>query len=198
MQAAHVLAICTAESLVAAPHSTGMSTFSTKGGLYERAARRFGLADGKRLFSYSFFEKQRLEALVGIPFRCSSFRMLQAIPRVRAISDLPLSTSADIWRMHRCATSSSLPHSILVLGPCRLICVDTLAPAPVPAPAEQVELMGKEMANPAHMSTRQPCLALGCDADQRKRSSPIFAPGSPGTDCSVLLMSHSGLNTMLT
>ncbi len=68
MQAAHVLAICIAESLVAAPHSTGMSTFSTKGGLYERAARRFGLADGKRLFSYSFFEKQRLEALVGIPF----------------------------------------------------------------------------------------------------------------------------------
>ncbi len=43
----------------------GMSTFSTKGGLYERAARRFGLADGMRLFSYAFFDKQRLEALVG-------------------------------------------------------------------------------------------------------------------------------------
>lgn len=42
----------------------GMSTFSTKGGLYERAARRFGLADGMRLFSYAFFDKQRLEALV--------------------------------------------------------------------------------------------------------------------------------------
>lgn len=41
----------------------GMSTFSTKGGLYERAARRFGLQDGKRLFSYSFFEKHRLQAL---------------------------------------------------------------------------------------------------------------------------------------
>jgi hypothetical protein len=41
-----------------------MSTFSTKGGLYERAARRFGLADGMRLFSYAFFDKQRLEALV--------------------------------------------------------------------------------------------------------------------------------------
>ncbi len=40
-----------------------MSTFSTKGGLYERAARRFGLADGMRLFSYAFFDKQRLEAL---------------------------------------------------------------------------------------------------------------------------------------
>lgn len=53
-----------------APHSAtalllaGMSTFSTKGGLYERAARRFGLADGMRLFSYAFFDKQRLEALV--------------------------------------------------------------------------------------------------------------------------------------
>ena len=49
-----------------------MSTFSTKGGLYERAARRFGLADGMRLFSYAFFDKQRLEALVS----CCSFRSI--------------------------------------------------------------------------------------------------------------------------
>ena len=41
-----------------------MSTFSTRGGLYERAQKRFGLADGKRLFTYAFFEKRRLEALV--------------------------------------------------------------------------------------------------------------------------------------
>ena len=43
---------------------TGMSTFSTKGGLYERAQKRYGVADGKKLFTYSFFEKQRLQALV--------------------------------------------------------------------------------------------------------------------------------------
>lgn len=42
----------------------GMSTFSTKGGLYERAQRRYGVTDGKKLFTYSFFEKQRLQALV--------------------------------------------------------------------------------------------------------------------------------------
>ena len=42
----------------------GMSTFSTKGGLYERAQRRYGVSDGKKLFTYSFFEKQRLPALV--------------------------------------------------------------------------------------------------------------------------------------
>lgn len=41
-----------------------MSTFSTKGGLYERAQRRYGVTDGKKLFTYSFFEKQRLQALV--------------------------------------------------------------------------------------------------------------------------------------
>lgn len=41
-----------------------MSTFSTKGGLYERAQRRFGVQDGMRLFTYAFFEKQRLEAMV--------------------------------------------------------------------------------------------------------------------------------------
>ena len=45
-----------------------MSTFSTKGGLYERAQKRFGVSDGKKLFTYSFFEKHKLEALV----RCTS------------------------------------------------------------------------------------------------------------------------------
>ena len=48
----------------AALRCAGMSTFSTKGGLYERAQRRFGVADGKRLFTYAFFEKQRLKAMV--------------------------------------------------------------------------------------------------------------------------------------
>jgi hypothetical protein len=41
-----------------------MSTFSTRGGLYERAQKRFNVPDGKRLFTYAFFERQRLEAMV--------------------------------------------------------------------------------------------------------------------------------------
>ena len=43
-----------------------MSTFSTKGGLYERAQKRFNVSNGKRLFTYSFYEKRKLEALVRI------------------------------------------------------------------------------------------------------------------------------------
>lgn len=41
-----------------------MSTFSTKGGLYERAQKKFKLNDGKMLFTYSFFDRRRLEAQV--------------------------------------------------------------------------------------------------------------------------------------
>lgn len=44
--------------------SAGMSTFSTKGGLYERAQKRFNVSNGKKLFTYSFYEKRKLEALV--------------------------------------------------------------------------------------------------------------------------------------
>ena len=56
--------------------AAGMSTFSTRGGLYERAQKRFGLADGKRLFTYAFFEKRRLEALVRLlPSKPSGFSM---------------------------------------------------------------------------------------------------------------------------
>ena len=45
--------------------SAGMSTFSTKGGLYDRAARaaRLPPGDGKKLFSWPFFERRRGEAL---------------------------------------------------------------------------------------------------------------------------------------
>jgi hypothetical protein len=39
-----------------------MSTFSTRGGLYERAQRKYKLADGKSLFTYAFFDRQRPEA----------------------------------------------------------------------------------------------------------------------------------------
>jgi len=43
--------------------TSGMSTFSTKGGLYQRAQRKFKLQDGKTLFTYSFYDRHRLEAL---------------------------------------------------------------------------------------------------------------------------------------
>ncbi|KAL4422791.1 hypothetical protein ABPG75_008988 [Micractinium tetrahymenae] len=42
--------------------SSGMSTFSTRGGLYERAQKKYKLADGKMLFTYAFFDRQRPEA----------------------------------------------------------------------------------------------------------------------------------------
>ncbi len=42
----------------------GMSTFSTKGGLYERAQKKYKLSDGKTLFTYTFFDRRRLEAQV--------------------------------------------------------------------------------------------------------------------------------------
>ena len=39
--------------------SAGMSTFSTRGGLYDRARRRFGLrGDGVELFTFGFFERR--------------------------------------------------------------------------------------------------------------------------------------------
>lgn len=39
-----------------------MSTFSTRGGLYERAQRKYRLSDGKVLFTWAFFDRQRPEA----------------------------------------------------------------------------------------------------------------------------------------
>ena len=69
------------------PYAAGMSTFSTRGGLYERAQKRFAVQDGKKLFTYAFFEKQRLDAMVrqGIPLSvplhlvCGSVRQTHAV-----------------------------------------------------------------------------------------------------------------------
>lgn len=44
-----------------------MSTFSTKGGLYEKAQNRFGVSNGKQLFTYSFYEKHKADAQVDHP-----------------------------------------------------------------------------------------------------------------------------------
>jgi len=41
-----------------------MSTFSLKGGLYERAQKKYNLSEGKKLFTYPFFERQKLDAQV--------------------------------------------------------------------------------------------------------------------------------------
>lgn len=45
---------------------TGMSTFSSRGGLYERAQKRYKLSEGKKLFTYPFFERQKLDAQVSL------------------------------------------------------------------------------------------------------------------------------------
>jgi NAD-dependent SIR2 family protein deacetylase len=41
--------------------SSGMSMFSTANGLYQRACKRFGISDGKKLFTWRFYDKQRTE-----------------------------------------------------------------------------------------------------------------------------------------
>jgi NAD-dependent SIR2 family protein deacetylase len=38
-----------------------MSMFSTRNGLYQRACRRFGITDGKKLFTWRFFDRQRTD-----------------------------------------------------------------------------------------------------------------------------------------
>lgn len=42
--------------------TSGMSTFSTPGGLYDRAQKKYKLASGKLLFTYPFYSKRKVEA----------------------------------------------------------------------------------------------------------------------------------------
>lgn len=55
--------------------------FSTKGGLYERAQKRFNVSNGKRLFTYSFYEKRKLEALVRIQLMTVCTVCISALPQ---------------------------------------------------------------------------------------------------------------------
>eukprot|EP00891_Asterochloris_glomerata_P008300 jgi/Astpho2/8300/Aster-01378 len=65
-----------------------MSTFSTKGGLYERAQKRFGVSDGKKLFTYSFFEKHKLEALAFFAEIYAEAKRARPGPGHRAMMDI--------------------------------------------------------------------------------------------------------------
>lgn len=44
----------------------GMSMFSTKNGLYERARKKFKIQDGIKLFSYPFYKQRRSDVQVGV------------------------------------------------------------------------------------------------------------------------------------
>lgn len=68
--------------------SLGMSTFSTPGGLYERAQKRFGLQDGKKLFCYSFFDRQRLDVQPFFADIYDEALRARAAPGHRAIADI--------------------------------------------------------------------------------------------------------------
>ena len=41
--------------------SSGMSMFSTRGGLYEKACKRFNVSDGKHLFSWKFYKDRKAD-----------------------------------------------------------------------------------------------------------------------------------------
>lgn len=42
----------------------GMSMFSTRNGLYERARKKFKIQDGIKLFTYSFYKQRRSDVQV--------------------------------------------------------------------------------------------------------------------------------------
>lgn len=68
--------------------TSGMSTFSTRGGLYERAQRQFRLGDGKLLFTYSFFDRNRLDAQSFFADIYLEAARAQAAPGHRALAAL--------------------------------------------------------------------------------------------------------------
>lgn len=43
----------------------GMSMFSTRNGLYEKARKQFKITDGIKLFTYSFYKQNRESVQVG-------------------------------------------------------------------------------------------------------------------------------------
>ena len=46
--------------------SPGMSMFSTRNGLYEKARKQFKISDGIKLFTYSFYKANREAVQVGL------------------------------------------------------------------------------------------------------------------------------------
>lgn len=62
--AAAVEHACQAPTAFCCPLRTGMSMFTTKNGLYERARSKFKIQDGMKLFSYPFYKQRRKDLQV--------------------------------------------------------------------------------------------------------------------------------------
>ena len=79
--------------------TSGLTTFSDAGGLYERARKRYGLKNGAELFHYRFFKKRPEDALAFLAEVCVIGRLCVA--------------RASRWRA-RARTSSALASSRIV------------------------------------------------------------------------------------
>ena len=135
-----------------------MSTFSTKGGLYERAQKKFKLSDGKALFTYGFFDRQRpeaqaffadiyLEAVRARPARGHlALAGLQDAGRLLRhytlnIDGLAEEVGMDTWHHERNAgglpapSPSPFKEGPPPVPPCPRWCNAAASPPPPPAPA---------------------------------------------------------------
>jgi hypothetical protein len=63
-RAAAVEHACPALTVLGCSLRTGMSMFTTKNGLYERARSKFKIQDGMKLFSYPFYKQRRKDLQV--------------------------------------------------------------------------------------------------------------------------------------
>lgn len=95
-----------------------MSTFSTKGGLYERAQKRYRVTDGKSLFTYAFYAKHPRPAQAFLADVHGEAVRARASPGHYALALL-----SSLGRMQRHYTLnidglSQVAHSVMPSGAC--------------------------------------------------------------------------------
>uniref|UniRef100_A0A7S1XCA0 Deacetylase sirtuin-type domain-containing protein n=1 Tax=Tetraselmis chuii TaxID=63592 RepID=A0A7S1XCA0_9CHLO len=107
--------------------TSGMSTFTTPGGLYDRARKRFRLSDGKKLFHYSFFHKHRMD--------CMAFLADIYHEALHARPSKGHEALAQLWAMGKLQRH----YTMNIDGLCEAVGMDTWQPMPMDTPADAAD-----------------------------------------------------------
>jgi len=121
--------------------TSGMSTFVTPGGLYDRARKRFKLSDGKKLFHYHFFQKMRLD--------CMAFLAEIYHEALHAQPSKGHKALAGLWGLGRLQRH----YTLNIDGLCESVGMDTWQPMPRDPPSEDDEDIEMEYPRGAACST---------------------------------------------
>ncbi|GFH11773.1 deacetylase sirtuin-type domain-containing protein, partial [Haematococcus lacustris] len=145
--------------------NSGMSTFTSRNGLYDRAREQFNVQDGMKLFTYSFFKQHRAKVQAFFAQIYSEAQSSQAAPGHHALARM-----LEMGRLQR-------QYTLNIDGLSEVVGLSTWHPQANPA-GSTVELHGNIRSSAAPLVLRRGCASKSCSSSRQPALSIFVRSGS--------------------